>query len=211
MVLTILLFYYFACLGIFSSIMIVLTRNPIFSVLFLILSFFNISALLFLLELEFLPIIFLVVYVGAVAVLFVFVLMMLNTKIAVLKENTAHYLFIVIFLLLIFCFELFIAFHSEFTPLRKQEIHIEFLDELCLTLNSSFEFYSWFCKQSNVFFVGYLLFTTFCYLFVLVGFVLLVAMIGAIVLTLQKTFTSKNQKLFKQVLRRSNESIRYQK
>ena len=207
MLLTFLLFYYFASLGIFSSIMIVLTRNPIFSVLFLILTFFNISALLFLLELEFLPIIFLVVYVGAVAILFLFVLMMLNIKIAVLKENTIHYLPVVITLISIFLFELIMVFYFEFTPLRKQGVHIEFLDELCLNLNSSFEFYAWFCKQSNIFSVGHLLFTTFCYLFILSAFVLLLAMVGAIVLTLQKAFTSKSQKLFKQVLRRYNESI----
>ena len=78
MSLSLLLFYFFGCLGIGSSMMVVLSRNPVFSVLFLILSFFNISALLFLLELEFLPIVFLVVYVGAVAVLFLFVLMTLN-------------------------------------------------------------------------------------------------------------------------------------
>ena len=98
MSLSLLLFYFFGCLGIGSSMMVVLSRNPVFSVLFLILSFFNISALLFLLELEFLPIVFLVVYVGAVAVLFLFVLMMLNIKLAELRENTTHYLPIACFL-----------------------------------------------------------------------------------------------------------------
>jgi NADH-quinone oxidoreductase subunit J len=188
--------------------MVVLSRNPVFSVLFLILSFFNISALLFLLELEFLPIVFLVVYVGAVAVLFLFVLMMLNIKLAELRENTTHYLPIACFLFFIFCLELILIFYFEFTPLRSQKIHIEFLDELCLILNSSFEFYSWFCKQSNVSFIGDLLFTNYSYVFLVSAFILLLAMVGTIVLTLQKKFTSKSQLIYQQVLRRSNESIK---
>jgi hypothetical protein len=92
--------------------------------------------------------------------------------------------------------------------LRSQKIHIEFLDELCLILNSSFEFYSWFCKQSNVSFIGDLLFTNYSYVFLVSAFILLLAMIGTIVLTLQKKFTSKSQSIYQQVLRRSNESIK---
>ena len=188
--------------------MVIVSKNPIFSVLFLILSFFNISALLFLLELEFLPIVFLVVYVGAVAVLFLFVLMMLNIKLAELKENTAHYLPIAIFLFVIFSFELITVFYFEFAPLRTQETHVEFLDELCLIVNSSFEFYSWFFKQSNVFSLGDLIFTNFSYLFLLCAFILLLAMVGVIVLTLQKKFTAKSQQIYTQVLRRTNESVK---
>jgi NADH:ubiquinone oxidoreductase subunit 6 (subunit J) len=93
---------FFSLLAMISSFMIIISRNPIFSVLYLILSFFNISATIFLLELEFLPIVFLVVYVGAVAVLFLFVLMMLNIKIAELKETTYHYLPIAIIFFFIF-------------------------------------------------------------------------------------------------------------
>ena len=208
MAVSLLLFYLFASLGIISSVMVVLSRNPIFSVLFLILSFFNVSALLFLLELEFLPIVFIVVYVGAVAVLFLFVLMMLNIKLAELKETTAHYLPIAIFLFSIFCFELGAIFYFEFTPLRNQEVHVEFLDELCLVVNSSFEFYAWFLKQSNIISVGEILFTNFSYLFLISAFILLLAMVGAIVLTLQKKFTARKQQIFKQVLRRANESIK---
>jgi hypothetical protein len=66
---------------------------------------------------------------------------MLNIKLAELKETTTHYLPVAIFLFSIFCFELGAIFYFEFTPLRNQEIHVEFLDELCLIVNSSFEFY----------------------------------------------------------------------
>lgn len=207
MVISLLLFYSFASLGIISSVMVILVRNPIFSVLFLILSFFNISALLFLIELEFLPIVFLVVYVGAVAVLFLFVLMMLNIKVSELKENAFHYLPIAFSLFIIFCIELIVVLYFESTPLKNQEIHIEFLDELFLILNSFFEFYVWFFKKSNVFFIGDLLFTNYCYLFLIAAFILLLAMVSTIVLTLQKRFTSKSQFIYQQVLRRSTESI----
>lgn len=208
MFITFKLFILFSSLCLASSVFVIWSKNPVFSVLFLIFSFFNVSALLFLFNFEFLPITFLVVYVGAVAVLFLFVLMMLNIKLAELKETTTHYLPVAIFLFSIFCFELGAIFYFEFTPLRNQEIHVEFLDELCLIVNSSFEFYVWFLKQSNIVFVGELLFTNFSYLFLVSAFILLLAMVGAIVLTLQKKFTARTQQIFKQVLRRSNESIK---
>ena len=81
------LFICFCAFCLISSIFVIWTKNPIFSVLFLIFSFFNVSALLLLFNFEFLPITFLVVYVGAVAVLFLFVLMMLNIKLAELIDN----------------------------------------------------------------------------------------------------------------------------
>jgi NADH:ubiquinone oxidoreductase subunit 6 (subunit J) len=137
-----LFFYTFACFGILSSFMIVVTKNPIFSVLFLIITFFNVSSLLLLIEIDFLPIVFLIVYVGAVAILFLFVLMMLNIKISELKENTNHFIPIAMFLFVIFFFELFAVFYFEFTVLNFQKVHVEILDELCLFLNSSFEFHS---------------------------------------------------------------------
>ena len=82
-----LLFYFFASLALVSGIMVIQARNPVHSVLFLILVFFNSAGLLILLGLEFFAMIFLVVYVGAIAVLFLFVVMMLNIKLAEISEK----------------------------------------------------------------------------------------------------------------------------
>ena len=87
-----LLFYFFASLALVSGIMVIQARNPVHSVLFLILVFFNSAGLLILLGLEFFAMIFLVVYVGAIAVLFLFVVMMLNIKLAEISEKRLRYL-----------------------------------------------------------------------------------------------------------------------
>ena len=86
------LFYLLAGLALISSIMVISARNPVHSVLFLILAFFNTAGLLILMEMEFLSLIFVVVYVGAIAVLFLFVVMMLNVKISELEDELLQYL-----------------------------------------------------------------------------------------------------------------------
>jgi len=85
-------------------------------VLFLILASLNISALLFLLQLEFLPVVFLMVYVGAVAVLLLFVIMMLNIKLAELKMRDVHYVPVAVLFFTLFTIELTLLLRSEFTP-----------------------------------------------------------------------------------------------
>ena len=100
------LFYFFSFLMLLSSIMVIGAKNPIHSVLFLILVFCNATGLLILLEVEFLAMIFLVVYVGAIAVLFLFVVMMLNIKVVELSENLFLYLPIGAFVAMIFLFEI---------------------------------------------------------------------------------------------------------
>jgi NADH-quinone oxidoreductase subunit J len=80
-------FYLFSGFAVLSAFFVIFSKNPVFSVLFLIFTFTNVSCLLFLFNFEFLPVIFLIVYVGAIAVLFLFVLMMLNIKYAELQEN----------------------------------------------------------------------------------------------------------------------------
>jgi len=110
------LFYAFSSLAILSSLLVILSTNPVYSVLFLILSFCNVSSLLFLLNLEFLPVTFLVVYVGAIAVLFLFVMMMLNIKLSEFKEDNFHYLPLALFFSALFAVELLFIIRSEFTP-----------------------------------------------------------------------------------------------
>jgi NADH-quinone oxidoreductase subunit J len=111
-----LLSYLFSCFAIVSSCCVIFSKNPVYSVLFLILAFLNVSSLLFLLQLEFLPVVFLMVYVGAVAVLLLFVIMMLNIKLADLKSRDVHYVPVAIMFFLLFSFELILLVRTDFTP-----------------------------------------------------------------------------------------------
>ena len=101
------LFYAFSTVAILSGLMVIRAENPVHSVLFLILTFFNVSGLLLLLEVEFLAMVFLVVYVGAIAVLFLFVVMMLNIKLGRDSNDLFQYLPIGAIIGLIFLMEIF--------------------------------------------------------------------------------------------------------
>jgi len=99
--------------------MVIFSRNPVYSVLFLVLTFVNVSSLLFFLELEYLPLVFIVVYVGALAVLFIFVMMMLNIRISDLKENNEQLLPVIFILTAIFFFHIFPAYILERDSITK--------------------------------------------------------------------------------------------
>jgi len=111
------LFYLFSTLCILSGIMVIRSKNPVHSVLFLILVFCNASGLLILLGLDFFAMVFLVVYVGAIAVLFLFVVMMLNIKLVEINENILRYLPIGGLIGLIFLFEIFLIIDSDLIPI----------------------------------------------------------------------------------------------
>jgi len=127
-------FCLFSSLALLSAILVIASKNPIYSVLFLILSFCNVSALLFLLNLEFLPITFLVVYVGAIAVLFLFVLMMLNIKLTELKSESSHFLPVACLLGIVFVLELFVMIRLEFLPLTFSFVHSPFLSDFSIVV-----------------------------------------------------------------------------
>jgi NADH-quinone oxidoreductase subunit J len=201
------LFYIFSALSILSSFMVILSRNPVYSVFFLILSFFNVSSLLFLLRLEFLPIAFIVVYVGAIAVLFLFVMMMLNIKLAELKADNFQYLFVVGIFAFIFILELFLLIRSEFVPLdARTRSDILLLSDL-VTPTSLSQFVIWYDVAHNMRAIAQIMFTEHFYPFIISGYILLLAMIGAIVLTLHKTFIARQQQIYAQVLRDFEKAI----
>lgn len=106
------LFLGFSSLAFFSSCSVIFVRQPIYSVLFLILVFCNVSSLGFLLQVEFLPVSFILIYVGAIAVLFLFVIMMLDLKASELKENNQYAYPLNIFVCLILVFELMFFFQE---------------------------------------------------------------------------------------------------
>jgi len=202
-------FSFFGSLALLSSILVIGSRNPVYSVLFLILCFANVSALLFLLGLEFLPVTFIVVYVGAIAVLFLFVLMMLNIKLTELKSENISFVSIAILLSSVFILEVFALTRLEFLPLTAAFSENSFLlgfsnYNIILVSSSIFD-----TSASNIRALGMLLFTDFYLQFILVGYVLLFAMVGAIALTLHKKFLSRTQSVYFQVLRNFNACVTF--
>jgi hypothetical protein len=199
-----LLFYFFSSLTLLSGVMVIQARNPVHSVLFLILVFFNAAGLLVLLGLDFFAMIFLVVYVGAIAVLFLFVVMMLNIKIAEINEKRLRYLPIGGVLGLLFLFEVLLIVDNDLIPLLlyNTESFLEFQ-------NSSFVNWSENLQTvTNIHAIGNLVYTYYFYFFLLSSLILLVAMIGAIVLTMQKGIRIKRQQVFLQNTRNFEKTIR---
>jgi NADH-quinone oxidoreductase subunit J len=162
-------FYFFAAILIASAIMVIAAKNPVHSVLFLILAFFNAAGLFVLMGAEFLAMILVVVYVGAVAVLFLFVVMMLDIDFAELKRGALQYLPFGVLIGLILVAELVMAGSAwVLKPVSK-------------TAFAS----ATPAGVSNTAALGHILYTDYVYYFQIAGLVLLVAMIGAIVLTLR--------------------------
>ena len=176
------LFYLFGGVTLLSAIMVISARNPVHSVLFLILAFCSSSGLLILLEAEFMAMIFIVVYVGAIAVLFLFVVMMLNIKISEVVEEIYQYLPVGGFIGIIF-----------------------FLEVLLIVDN--IEWTSGLDAVSNLSSLGQVLYSHYALTFLMAGIILLVAMIGAIVLTMQIRTTIRRQHIFQQVSRDADHAV----
>ena len=186
-----LFFYFFAALAIISAVMVISSSNPVHSVLFLILTFCNASGLLILLEAEFLAMIFIVVYVGAIAVLFLFVVMMLNINVAVNQGEIYQYLPVGGFVGLMFLSEIFLIIENDFVTLLAPSL-LE--GDYTLWVKSTEDI-------SNIVILGQVLYTTFALFFLIAGLILLVAMIGAIVMTMQTRSTLRRQQISQQVSR----------
>jgi NADH:ubiquinone oxidoreductase subunit 6 (subunit J) len=185
------LFYLFSIVAIISGLMVIRVENPVHSVLFLILTFFNVSGLLLLLEVEFLAMVFLVVYVGAIAILFLFVVMMLNIKITRDSNDLFRYLPIGIIIGLIFLMEIFLITSKDYVPLLDTDLSSIGFIEWTKTINST----------SNAEVIGQLMYTYYFYFFLAASISLLVSMIGAIVLVMQTSPNVKRQQIFQQVSR----------
>ncbi|MGA0565405.1 NADH-quinone oxidoreductase subunit J [Ancylobacter sp. VNQ12] len=173
-----LFFYLFAGVAVASAFMVIASRNPVHSVLFLILTFVNASGLFILIGAEFLAMLLVVVYVGAVAVLFLFVVMMLDVDFVELRQGFLQYLPIGALVGLVFLAELVLVFGSWTFG--------EGVTGAVLTTASD---------VSNTVQIGRVLYTDYVYFFQTAGLVLLVAMIGAIVLTLRHKENVKRQSI----------------
>jgi len=190
-----LFFYFFSTIAVFSATMVTISRNTVYSVFFLILVFISISILFIMIGAEFLGMIMLIVYVGAVAVLFLFVVMMLNITEQLTKQSSRKGLVnnisvgsiigVIIFL------ELLVViggwkYKGTFVPLSTTNLNLDI---------------------SNTHALGNILYTDYIHLFQISGMILLIAMIGAITLTFSKRENIKRQSYFDQIQREKDSAV----
>jgi len=190
-----LFFYFFSTIAVFAATMVIVSRNTVYSVFFLILVFISISILFIMIGAEFLGMIMLIVYVGAVAVLFLFVVMMLNITEQLTKRSSRRGLInnisvgsiigVIIFL------ELLVVvggwkYKGTFVPLSAINLNLDI---------------------SNTHALGNILYTDYIHLFQISGMILLIAMIGAITLTFSKRENIKRQSYFNQIQREKDSAV----
>ena len=185
-------FALFATLTIASAVAVIFARNPVHSVLWLILSFFNAAGLMLLVGAEFIAMLLVIVYVGAVAVLFLFVVMMLDIDFAELRAGFVRYAAIGGLVAVVLACEIFIAVGAWSAGGTKLDQRIAPTPD----------------KVPNIQAIGNLLYSHYLYVFEGAGLVLLVAMIGAIVLTHRARGGVKGQKISRQVARRPQDATR---
>lgn len=193
MLLQALAFYVFAAITVTSAAMVVISRNPVYSVLFLILAFFNAAALFVLIGAEFIAMILVVVYVGAVAVLFLFVVMMLDINLAEIREGFLKYLPVGALIGVVLLAEILVGLGV----LGSGSATVDALDKAGAQV----------LAVDNTRAIGQVLYTQYFYLFQVAGLVLLVAMIGAIVLTLRSRPGVRRQKVSEQLYRPKDQAI----
>jgi NADH-quinone oxidoreductase subunit J len=186
-----LIFYFLSTITILSSIMVISSKNTVHAVFFLILDFVSISALFIMIGAEFVGMILLIVYVGAVAVLFLFVVMMLEGNFTKIKQSFLQYLPFGFFIGAVILLELVLIIGSwQYRP--------EFIKTAKISYNAN---------ETNTEQIGKLIYTDYFLPFQLSGIVLLVAMIGAILLTFRRRDNIKRQDILKQSSREREDSI----
>ena len=183
-------FYLFATLTIASALAVIFARNPVHSVLWLIVSFFNAAGLMLLVGAEFIAMLLVIVYVGAVAVLFLFVVMMLNIDFAQLRSGFTRNLPFGIIIALVLLGEVIVAeiAHKSGPSLAGQQIPA--------------------ARVPNIVALGQLLYSRYLFAFELAGLILLVAMIGAIVLTHRSRGDTRTPRSSRQLRRRPDEAVK---
>ena len=194
-------FFFFSSTALASAILVIRSNNAIYSVLFLILVFVNMTGLLLISEIEFLSIMLIIIYVGAIAILFLFVVMMLD--IHYLPQNINEklgYLPLTFFIGFLFLIETFLILSKTFPP--------------------SFSFFYQFCSEKNYFnwiqnldfitnteTIGQILYTYYNIFFLISGIILLIALLGAVTLTIKEKKKVNQQKIYKQLSRHSNFAV----
>ncbi|TAN58918.1 MAG: NADH-quinone oxidoreductase subunit J [Rhodospirillales bacterium] len=190
-------FYMFAFLAIAGGVAVISARNPVHSVLFLIFVFFNAAGLFLLLGAEFLAMVLVVVYVGAVAVLFLFVVMMLDINFVELRQGFLHYLPVGAAIGIVLFVELAVVFSGwHVAPEAKDMIAAAMPDAIQVTNTEA---------------LGQIIYTKYLYLFQASGMVLLVAMVGAIMLTHRKRPKTRRQNIADQLARKKEDTLEIRK
>jgi NADH-quinone oxidoreductase subunit J len=188
----VLAFYLFASLVILSGALVILSRNPVHSVLWLIVAFFNAAGLMLILGAEFIAMLLVIVYVGAVAVLFLFVVMMLDIDFAELRSGFVRYGFFGLLIALVLAGEMVIAGGAWSSGPLALDARAAVMPE----------------GMSNIQAMGAAIYSQYLYIFEAAGLVLLVAMIGAIVLTHRERGGLRGQNISNQVKRRPEDAVR---
>jgi NADH-quinone oxidoreductase subunit J len=197
MIIQALAFYLFSAVAVAAALMVIASRNPVHSVLFLILTFFNAAALFVLMGAEFLAMVLVVVYVGAVAVMFLFVVMMLDINFVEMREGFLQYLPIGGLVGLVLLVELVLIFGSWVTAPDSASVRAAVAPAVEAV--------------SNTRALGRILYTDYIYLFQAAGLVLLVAMVGAILLTLRQREGVRRQNVGDQLARRREATVEVKK
>ena len=197
MILQGLTFYLFAAIAVAAATMVVSSRNPVHSVLFLILTFFTAAGLFVLIGAEFLAMVLVVVYVGAVAVLFLFVVMMLDINFVELREGFLQYMPMGVLVGIILLVELLMILGTATMSPEVLAAGTEPIPDLA--------------QRQNTAALGDVIYTKYIYLFQAAGMILLIAMIGAIVLTLRQRPGVRKQVIAKQLARRREDSVELKK
>lgn len=195
------LFYLLSSFALVSAAMVICLSNAVHSVLFLITVFCNITGILILLGAEFLAFLLLIVYVGAIAVLFLFVVMMLNIKIVPNKLNIWPLFILGLLLFFTFLNQFLISININF----EQGNNVSHLTYLWI---------NWLDKnvtQTNTETIGIVLYTNYSFIFLMSGFLLLIAMIGTIVLTMHQRSDTKKQIITVQLSRNPSEIVQFVK
>lgn len=185
------LHYILTLLFIITSVLIFISNNPVHSVLFLILSFCLAAIILFMFEVEFLGLLFIMVYVGAVAILFLFVVMMINTKKTIRKTlSYSNYVTIIFFITILFI-KLSFTFNHVFFNQSDDDVIFHYFKPI------TFEF------LSNMEVLGQALYNNYNFTVLIAGFILLIALVGCIRLTIDFKENKKVNKSYKQLSKNS--------
>jgi len=186
------IFYVLSTFLVLSATVAISVKNPIYSILFLILSFISSAGLFILLGAEFIAMLMVIVYVGAVAVLFLFVIMMINIVPSSLWRSNKPFKYTVLLVAVAIAIETVFFIKNREDFFQKKTIQFKGKDQ----------------ALSNVEHIGSVLYTEYFYLFQMAGFILLIAMVGAIILTLRKKRGVKTQNISKQMNRTKKNSLR---
>lgn len=205
-----LIFYVFSFLALISAFMVIISKNPVYSVLWLVGAFFNVAGLFILAGAEFLAMVMIIVYVGAIAVLFLFVVMMLNVNYESLRSGFHKLLPLCILLAIVLAADLYLVFNQSllFSSKYSPPAHIASRETITkfVFADSKYEIAN-FEDITNTESLGQIIYTDYFYCFQLAGVILLVAMISSIALTLRDKKEQRRQDICRQVSRTKKKSL----